>query len=113
MKNFDLKDLFKKKIKPATAGASLAFPVNFVRDWRIIVVAFAVVLIALSAFAWQIYLSDQIAGGYLTSPLDTFVPISKTIDKKKIQTVISTMEEKEKNLTDLKTNRPKQIDPAL
>jgi hypothetical protein len=113
MKNLDLKNLFKKKVSPVSSESTPVYSVNFARDWKIIMVIFAIALAAVSAGAWKIYLSNQIAGGYFNSPVDTFVPISKTIDKKRIQDAISILEKKEANLVDLKATRPKQIDPAL
>jgi hypothetical protein len=113
MKNFDFKRFFKLRKKASPPGPSLAWPINFVRDWKFIVLIFVIVLISLSLFAWQIYLSEEIAGGYLTSTLSTSTVSIKTINQKRLETDLSILEERDNILLNIKTTRPKMVDPAL
>jgi len=113
MTNFDFKKLFKLRGKVVAPGPSLAWPVNFVRDWKFVVLAFAIILILLSLFAWQIYLSDQIAGGYLAPTLSTSTVSIKTIDQKRLTENLSILKQRDDILLNIKTTRPKMVDPAI
>jgi hypothetical protein len=108
-----LNKIFKIKKEISMPKTSLAWPVNFVRDWKIIVLFFAVGLVLLSLFSWKIYLSDKIAGGYLSSTLEQSTPITKTIDQKKLKNVLFILETKETDYLKTKFNTPKIVDPAL
>jgi hypothetical protein len=94
MKNFDLKN-------------------NFARDWKILVLVFAIVLISLSLFAWKIYLSDSIAGGYLAPVIEPSDTITKIVDKKRLEADILLLETKQAEYLKLKANQPRMVDPSL
>ncbi len=113
MKKIDFKKLFKKKNNQITVGPALAWPINFIRDWKMVVLIFAVGLVLLSLFAWNIYLSDQIAGGYLASeavPADTII---KTIDQKKLNNNLLILETRRADYLKIKSSGLKLVDPAL
>jgi len=113
MKKINLKDVFHKKEKVIDFGTSMAWPVNFLRDWKIIVLVFAIGLLLLSAFAWKIYLSNRIGGGYLAGtakPADIFV---KTMGKGELQTDLLILENKQYNYLKLKASSIKLVDPSL
>jgi len=83
------------------------------RDWIIIIILFAIGLFLVSILAWQIYLSDEIGGGYLSSDfVKTDISI-KTIDKNKLFKKIEAMEIKEVNFENIKNIKPKIVDPAV
>lgn len=77
------------------------------------VLCFAVGLIFLSFFAWRIYLSNEIAGGYLTPAVEISSQTIKTIDKKKLEADILIWENKQADYLMLKSKPNKLIDPAL
>ena len=89
------------------------FKSNFMRDWKIGVLAFAVGLVLLSVFAWRIFLSDQIAGGYLAPQVTSLDSSIKSLDQKKLQVDILLLETKQADYLKLKANPPKVIDPSL
>ena len=113
MKKINFNNVFKKKTVPPDFGKSVAWPVNAIRDWKIVVLIFAVGVIVLSVFALYIYSSNQIGGGYLTS--DTVNPdiAVKTLNLKKLEADISVLENKQADFLKLKATRPKLVDPAL
>lgn len=83
------------------------------RDWIKIIIFFAFGLILISSLAWQIYLSDKLGGGYLSSEFietDVFV---KTINKDKLLKNIEIMEAKEKSFETIKNSKPSLIDPSF
>ncbi len=113
MKKINFKNLFKKKDKPEALGPSAAWPVSFVRDWKIIVWIFAVGMISLSVFCLQIYLSNKIAGGFLASPdVTSDVPV-KTINLNKLKADILIMETRQADYLNLKSSSKKPGDPSL
>ena len=75
MKKIGFKKIFPRighRLKAEVFHEPVDWHRRVIRDWRIIVLCFALILIALSLFAWQIYLSDQIAGGYLSEEITFF-----------------------------------------
>ena len=84
-----------------------------IRDWKIIVSVFAIILISLSIFAWRIDLSNQIAGGYFMQEVTMTDPLLKTLDKKKLDAGLLILKTKEAEFLKLKANRPKSVDPSL
>lgn len=80
--------------------------INPSRDWRIITIIFALGLLALSLFAWNVYLSDQVGGGYFSSKISGEESVAKTLDQKKLKDVISTLEKRQPSLS-------RTIDPSL
>ena len=111
--NLNLKNLFKKKVKAADLDSAAAWPVHFMRDWKIGVITFAVGLILLSAFAWQVYLSDKIGGGYLAPEPTPAETAAKTIDKSKLQADLLGLQTKQAAGLKLETSQPKLVDPSL
>ena len=77
-----------------------------VRDWQIIISLFTLGLIILSFFAWRIYLSGQIGGGYFN--LDSVVSDNtlQTIDQKQLRADILLLQNRS-------YNQLKTIDPSL
>jgi hypothetical protein len=113
MKNINLKSLFKKDAKKMLAGLSLAWPVHFVRDWRIIVICFALGLALLSALAWRVYLSNKIAAGFIGSKIENSEIIIKTVDKKRLEADLLILESKQTDYLKQKANQQKMVDPSL
>ncbi len=83
-----------------------------IRDWAIIVLVFAIGLVLLSLFFWQIYLSDKIGGGYLNINSEPTNISVKMVDKVKLQADLVLMEEKEKVFLQIIDSPSKLIDPA-
>jgi hypothetical protein len=107
MIKINFKNLFKKKVNVPEAMPSVAWPLYYVRDWRIAVLVFAVGMISLTIFSWQIYLSDKIAGGYF-EPKTEFSTISvKTINEKKLKEDISLLESRQADFIILQTKGSK------
>ncbi len=113
MKKIHWQNLFKKKIKTNDLKSAGRGMVNYVRDWKIIVITFAIGLLVLSFFSWRVYLSNQIAGGYLSPEVDTTTAVTKTIDQKRLQDVIDILENKQIDFLNLKTNPQKLVDPSI
>jgi len=111
MKNIDLKNIFKKKND--VFGTSMASPIYFVRDWKNIVLVFAFALISLSIFAWHIYLSDKIGGGYFTSEPEPSAMIFKTINRERLQEDLLLLENRQIDFLQLKATQPNVVDPSL
>jgi hypothetical protein len=113
MRNINLQNILRKKPKLTDGESSMAWPVHFIRDWKIVVCIFAAGLVSLTIFSWQIYLSDKIAGGYLAPNIETSDSITKTIDEKRLQTDIIILETKQTDYLKLKEARVKLTDPSL
>jgi len=112
MKNINIKKLLKKYYRRPVFEAPM-FRLNLVeRDWKIMVLVFAFGLISLSIFAWQIYLSDKIGGGYLSSTITSTETNTKTLDKVRLQADILIFENRADEYLRLK-NSSKVVDPSL
>lgn len=86
---------------------------NYMRDWKIIVLVFAGGLVLLSVFAWQIYLSNQIAGGFLSLTEEVpAVPI-RTISEKRLRADLEILQNRQTDFSKNKNNPVKLIDPVL
>ena len=113
MKDIHFKNFFGSKKNKIVVGPALAWPINFIRDWKMVVLIFAVGLVLLSLFAWNIYLSDKLAGGYLASevvPADTII---KTIDQKKLNNNLLILETRRADYLKTKSAGLKLVDPAI
>ena len=64
-------------------------------------------------FSWQIYLSNEIAGGYLSSDVVPTESLAKAIDQKKLDADILILQTKQAEFLKIKANRMKMIDPSL
>ncbi len=113
MRKIKIQKIFKRKDKVIDLGRSFSWPNHFVEHWRFLVLIFAVGMISLSIFSWQIYLSDKIGGGYLAPAVEAPDTIVRTIDQKKLEAVLKILEDRQINFLKLKANQPKLIDPAL
>ena len=113
MKNLHFRNPFRKKEDFNLKKESVYWPGNFHRDWRIIVTVFAVGLLVLSVFAWHIYLSNHIAGGYLAPTAGDVAVSVKIINTKKLQADLLILETKQADYLKLKSNQAKLIDPSL
>ena len=113
MKNIDLKNIFKRKAGPVEYGSTPAWPIYHIRDWKILVYIFALGLIVISVFSWQIYLSNEIAGGYLNiEGINQQVP-AKVINLKKLQADMLILETRQTDYLKIKVNPVKLVDPSL
>ena len=113
MVKIDLKNIFGKKTEEITFGYSPAWPVNYIRDWKILVLIFAIGLAGLSIFAWRIYLSDKIAGGYLASEIKESDISVVTLDVNKLKADLNTLQLKQTNFIKVKVDPVKLVDPSL
>jgi hypothetical protein len=86
---------------------------KIIRDWKIIISVFGVGLISLSVFGWWIYLSDKIAGGYLTPKVETSEMLIKTLDEKRLKSSLLILETKQADFLRLKEISSKLADPSL
>lgn len=112
MLQVDFKKIFRRDARVGDRGRMTAWPIHHERDWKILVVVFAVCFVLMSAFAWHIYIGDKIAGGFLS---ETFTPTeasTRTIDLKKLKADILIMETKKAAFQALRIGRPKTIDPS-
>jgi hypothetical protein len=66
--------------------------IDFAHDWRIIIWIFFIIFFSLSFFAWQIYLSNKIGGGFGSSKLESIDDSALTIDQEKLQADIIILE---------------------
>jgi hypothetical protein len=83
------------------------------RDWKIIIVLFGLGLLVLSVFAWQIYLSDHIGGGYLAVEVPPADVSARTIDPKRLHTTTTLLETRQADFGSGKIGRARPIDPSL
>lgn len=113
MKKIDFKKFFGRKSNTIIVGPALAWPINFIRDWKMVVLVFAVGLASLSIFSWKIYLSNQIAGGYLASEAVLSDTIIKTIDQKKLSNNLLILETRGADYLKAKSADLKSVDPAI
>ena len=113
MKKNYFKNIFLKKLIFPDYFKTKVYPSDCIRDWKILVLIFAVGLFCLSAFAWKIYLSDKIGGGYLASDTEFIVSIEKTLDEKKLQTDLEMLRVKQSDFLKFEINRYKSVDPSL
>lgn len=87
--------------------------INPSRDWRIIVSSFALVLIIISVFSWQIYLSEKIGGGYFSKQEPAVESATRAIDIKRLKRAVLIFEKRAKSFSDIKSNLLHSIDPSL
>jgi len=113
MKKIDFKKFFRRKSNTIIVGPALAWPINFIRDWKMVVLVFAVGLASLSIFSWKIYLSNQIAGGYLASEAVLSDTIIKTIDQKKLSNNLLILETRGTDYLKVKSAGLKLVNPAI
>ncbi len=86
---------------------------NIIRDWKIVVSTFAVLLIIVSALAWKVYLSREIGGGFFSRaevPTDTQ---EVTMDSKRLKADLLIMETKQADFVKVKATRSRLVDPSL
>jgi hypothetical protein len=113
MKKINFKKIFKKEISAGDLGSSSAWPVTYVRDWTIMVYLFAAGLILISFFAWQIYLSNHIGGGYFNMNIEPTSTYVRVVDKKRLQIDLNDVEQKEINFLKYKDSQSIPFDPAI
>jgi hypothetical protein len=113
MIKIDFKKIFTRGVDVKGGGKEETWPVNFARDWKIVVLVFAVGIISLSLFAWRIYLSNQIAGGYLAPEISPTSVSIKTVDEKRLQTDLLILETKQADFIKAKSGFVKMVDPSL
>lgn len=87
--------------------------IDSLRDWKIITWLFALGLILLSLFAWNVYLSSQIGGGYFGMVSDQSETATPTIDQKRLQADLKILEARQADLVRTKAGQTKLIDPSL
>jgi hypothetical protein len=87
--------------------------INFRRHWTIIVWAFVIIFFSISFLAWQIYLSNQIAGGLGTLEESDSSETELTLDEGKILEALSIMETRQNGFGNSTNTSKKVVDPAL
>ena len=113
MKKINLKNLFRKSRKKSNPEEVFVSTINLDRDWKIIVVLFAIAMIALSLFSWHIYLSDKIAAGYLTPLTSPEESVVKTVDQERLEADILLFDNRQANFNALRSGQNKFLDPSL
>lgn len=83
------------------------------RDWRVIVWIFGVALVIVSAFAWKIYLSDKIGGGYFSPETGTTENQTRVIDTKRLKKAVMISEKRALDSANLKNNLLRPADPSF
>ncbi len=112
MKNINLKSLFYTENKNTDELKNRKFYTIVLCDWKRLILGFAFVLIILSLFAWKIYLSNQIGGGFLKIPKDYPNAAVRTIDLKKIENTVDILKQRESDFLKIKSERTKLSDPG-
>lgn len=100
-------DLFGKKSVKAAKPFSLS---NF---WRVTMITFTLVNLAISVFAWHVYVGNDIGGGLVSQPVvegDTYV---KVVDKNKLTKDLKIYSDVSKAFDNLKNQDIKIVDPSL
>lgn len=87
--------------------------INLELHWKIIISIFAIGWSIISIFAWQIYLSKHIGGGYFNIDIPQDELIVRTINKDRLQKDLLILENQQLNFSKIKTNQSKVIDPSL
>ncbi len=113
MKKINIKFLFRKKNRTDHSDEAGVWPVNYFRDWKIMVLSFAVGLIILSIFSWHIYLGNKIAGGYFVPEINSTDASTKIVDLKRLKNNLLLLDSKQEEFLKLKANHPKLVDPSL
>lgn len=111
MKKINLKNIFSKTVN-FNPKKEEVWPTQFARDWKIIVLVFALGLLIVSFFAWQIYLSDKIGGGFLSEEVPLVSNID-TLDTKRLKADLLILETHQSDYQSIKANQPKIVDPSL
>lgn len=84
----------------------LNLKINPRRDWKFVLGIFLLGLVIISALAWKVYLSSQIADGYFNEYVSGNPQDVKDINLKKLQSGISILKNRQTPLV-------KVIDPSL
>ena len=90
-----MKKIFLKDVKPR-------------RDWEIIVSVFALAFVVITFFAWRVYLSNQIGGGYFGGEKVSDDSYIRVIDRGRLEKCIETIKERTLEYEKFK-NRPSSI----
>jgi hypothetical protein len=112
MKKITFKKFFRRHPKSVKTEAAVYSNRSYVRDWKIIVCVFTVIMFLISFYAWKIYLSNEIGGGYLASEPITEPTAAKTIDLKKLQSALLLFEARQADFQKIKDG-PRIVDPSL
>ena len=83
------------------------------RDWNILVIIFGLMLLLISIVAWQIYLSNQIGGGYVSSNEPSGQAIVKSIDLNRLDISIGQIEKRNQIFNSILPKGGQIIDPSL
>jgi len=113
MKKINFKFLLKKKNTSGDINLVTAWPVNYARDWKIMVLVFAVGLILLSIFSWRIYLGNKIAGGYFVPEINSADVPTKIVDLSRLRNNLLLLDAMQEAFSEFKKDRPKMVDPSL
>lgn len=82
------------------------------RDWLLIIFVFALLLLALSIIAWQIYLSNKIGGGYIKIVEDNISVSVKSIDLKRLDASVNLLDIRSERFSALSRETLRLIDPG-
>lgn len=112
MKKNNLKNLFQKDKKIVK---KISNPFSYERvfhDWRILTLSFGVLLVIFSFFAWKIYLSLEVGGGYIKVENSNSDILIKIIDEKRLEKSIYTIKERESNFLKIESEPTELTNPA-
>lgn len=90
-----------------------SWPIHANRDWKIIVLIFATGLIVLSLFAWRIYLSEKIGGGFLAQEVPPADALTSTVNNQKLEAGLIILETRQADFLKIKADQTKLIDPSI
>lgn len=109
----NLQNIFGTKKEKINTPPAFSGGRNYLRAWKTMVCFFAIGLVLLSFFSWQIYLSSKIGGGYLSPESVPSGAIVKNVDKKRLQNDILIVETKQVEYLKLKADNQKVADPSM
>ena len=106
--NIDLGKLFKGKKNTI----DLKKEILPTKDWKYVVITFAIINLCISVFVWILFTSDKIGGGILNNSLDLADPVIISVDKKRLSNDVNFMNQKIESFSDLKENKTVVKDPS-
>ncbi len=110
MLKINFKKVFKRRLKKESF---LVVGFQVVRDWKIVVLSFAVLVLAVSLLSWRVYLSNKIGGGFLESESVITEATVRGIDENKLNSSLNMLENKKSDYENLKVKGLQAVDPSL
>lgn len=109
MKGFDIKKIFKKFIRLRDKD-KLKMEITPHRDWRILVVVFAVLVIIVAAVSFYSFMHIGNDDIFLSRGGDRSAV--KMLDTQKLKNIIQAFQARADELAGMRANRPHVVDPS-